>query len=87
MHLLTALVFGSLVLLPFISALTSSAAKYIKQYQIIWTVQTSLDLTFITECAAAAVVFGALIYYHGCVTLLRESVREHMAGEIKSSLW
>lgn len=51
------------------------------------TVCTSLALTLLTDRAAAAVVFGALIYYYGCVTLLRQSVREHMAGEIKSSLW
>lgn len=52
-----------------------------------WEALTILALKLLTDCASAAaaavVVFGALIYYQGCVTLLRQSVREHMAGEIK----
>lgn len=49
---------------------------------------TSHALTPQTECTASApVVFGVLIFYLECVILLCESVREHMAGLIKSSPW
>lgn len=53
-----------------------------------WTELTSSALGLLTACAAAAAVaFGALICYWECLTRLCESVSEHMAGQIKSSLW